>query len=85
MTVPTGSKEHLLARVGTRHPSTLHIVGYFAWAHLPPHLKAVSEPVGELAVQMVLSLSDGPELTAGLRKLLEGKDCLVRARLDEGN
>ena len=25
---------------------------------------------------------DGPELTAGLRKLLEAKDCFVRAALD---
>jgi hypothetical protein len=27
-------------------------------------------------------IPDGPELTAGLRKLLEAKDCLVRASLD---
>jgi hypothetical protein len=27
-------------------------------------------------------LPDGPELTVGLRKLLEAKDCLVRAALD---
>lgn len=25
---------------------------------------------------------DGPELTAGLRKLLEAKDCLVRAAIE---
>jgi hypothetical protein len=31
---------------------------------------------------MVIALPDGPELTAGLRKLLEAKDCLVRAALD---
>lgn len=27
-------------------------------------------------------LPDGPEKTAGLRKLLEAKDCFVRAALD---
>lgn len=27
-------------------------------------------------------LPDGPELTAGLRKLLEAKDCFVRAAVD---
>jgi hypothetical protein len=26
---------------------------------------------------------DGPELTAGLRKLLEAKDCIVRAALPD--
>lgn len=27
---------------------------------------------------MIRELPDGPELTAGLRKLLEAKDCFVR-------
>jgi hypothetical protein len=31
---------------------------------------------------MAESLPDGPELAAGLRKLLEAKDCFVRASLD---
>jgi hypothetical protein len=31
---------------------------------------------------MVDHLPDGPELTVGLRKLLEAKDCFVRAALD---
>ncbi|PRY56421.1 hypothetical protein B0I28_10970 [Glycomyces artemisiae] len=31
---------------------------------------------------MIAALPDGPELTAGLRKLLEAKDCFVRAALD---
>jgi hypothetical protein len=55
---------------------------YFAWSHLPPHLQAVSQPCGLLALGMIDALSDGPELTAGLRKLLEAKDCFVRAALD---
>ena len=36
----------------------------------------------DLAEAMVNALPDGPELTAGLRKLLEAKDCFVRAALD---
>ena len=28
---------------------------------------------------MIETLPDSPELTAGLRKLLEAKDCMVRA------
>lgn len=31
--------------------------------------------------QLLALLGDGPELTAGLRKLLEAKDCFVRQAL----
>jgi hypothetical protein len=65
-----------------RHPSTANILRYFAWEHLPPKLQEVSRPFGELAEHIADSLPSGPELTAGLRKLLEAKDCTVRAALD---
>lgn len=65
-----------------RHPSTTGLLRYFEYAHLPEHLQAISRPVGNLAHEMVDRLPDGPELTTGLRKLLEAKDCLVRAALD---
>jgi hypothetical protein len=55
---------------------------YFGYVHLPGHLQAVSKPVGELAQLMDETLPDGPEKSAGMRKLLEAKDCFVRARLD---
>lgn len=57
------------------------IMKYFAYDHLPAHLQAVSKPIGDLAQQMDAQLPDGPEKSAGLRKLLEAKDCLVRAQL----
>lgn len=57
------------------------ILKYFEYAHLPPHLQEVSKPLGDLARQMDESLPDGAEKSAGLRKLLEAKDCLVRAKL----
>lgn len=63
------------------HPSTEAILKYFAYDHLPPHLRDVSKPFCDLA-HSVAELYDGPELTAGLRKLLEAKDCVVRAALD---
>lgn len=62
------------------HPATEAILRYFEYEHLPPHLQAVSKPFAELARNMA-SLLDGPELTVGLRKLLEAKDCCVRAAL----
>lgn len=58
------------------------IMKYFEYAHLPPKLQEVSKPIGELAKQMDASLPDGAEKSAGLRKLLEAKDCLVRAALE---
>lgn len=55
----------------------------FKYAHLPEKLQAVSKPFGLLAKQMVETLPRNPERTAGLRKLLESKDCAVRALLYE--
>ncbi len=57
------------------------ILRYFPYKHLPEHLQSVSKPLGELAVLMDNILPDGAEKAAGLRKLLEAKDCFVRANL----
>lgn len=65
-----------------RHPGTLSIARYFAYEHLKTPLREVSQQCHDLAEQMIGTLPDGPELTAGLRKLLEAKDCFVRASLD---
>lgn len=59
------------------------IMKYFAFSHLPPFLQTVSAPIGQLAETMDADLPDGPEKSAGLRKLLEAKDCFVRAALDK--
>lgn len=61
-------------------PSTT--IKYFAFAHLPPKLQAVSKPLGELAEKLETLLPDGPEKSAGMRKLLEAKDCFVRCAID---
>ena len=63
------------------HPATAAILKFFAYAHLPPYLQSVSKPFAELAGSMAERL-EGPEVTVGLRKLLEAKDCMVRAALD---
>lgn len=52
---------------------------FFKYEHLPEHLQVISKPFGELAEKMVEVLPRNPERTAGLRKLLESKDCAVRA------
>lgn len=56
-----------------------HILQFFAYAHLPPHLQAVSKPFGDMAQQIVETLPRNPERTVALRKLLESKDAAVRA------
>lgn len=54
---------------------------YFEYEHLPEHLQKVSKPIGELAKKMNEELDGSAEKSAGLRKLLEAKDCFVRAKL----
>lgn len=67
--------------IPNRHPNTIQLLGFFAFEHLPPHLQAISAPCHDLAFDMATTLPDGPELTAGLRKLLEAKDAFVRQAL----
>jgi len=57
------------------------IMKYFAYEHLPEHLQKISKPIGQVAEEMDKILPNSAEKTAGLRKLLEAKDCLVRANL----
>jgi len=59
------------------------IMKFFEYSHLPERLQKISKPVGELAVKMDNILPDCAEKTVGLRKLLEAKDCFVRAKLAE--
>jgi len=62
-------------------PAAEPMMQFFAYDHLPEHLKVISKPFGDLAQNMVDILPRNPERTAGLRKLLEAKDCAVRAQL----
>lgn len=60
------------------HPNVQHLLNLFEYEHLPQYLQSVSKPFSDMAHQMSNSLHGGPELTVGLRKLLEAKDCMVR-------
>ena len=64
-----------------RHPSVQQIARYFDYEHLTGDLRAVSGACESLADELLTMLPDSPELTVGLRKLLEAKDCFVRAAL----
>lgn len=58
------------------------ILDYFTYEHLPKRLQYVSKQCTELAKDMAQKLPNCPEMSAGLRKLLEAKDCFVRAALE---
>lgn len=57
------------------------LMQFFEYAHLPEHLRTVSKPFGELAAKIEETVPGNPEKTVALRKLLEAKDCAVRAVL----
>ncbi|QIG58207.1 hypothetical protein SEA_SKOG_55 [Gordonia phage Skog] len=62
-----------------RHQATLHLLSLFEYKHLPnTFLRGTSAIFHEAAHELVGRLHDGPELSAGLRKLVEAKDCCVR-------
>lgn len=60
-----------------------YLLQFFTYAHLPEHLQAISKPFCELAENMVETLPRNPERSTALRKLLEAKDCAVRAFLSK--
>lgn len=67
----------------SRHPGTEHLLRFFDSRHLPAGpSRDIAGQLSTTALDMAAQLPDGPELTTGLRKLLEAKDCFVRASLD---
>lgn len=65
------------------HPATAAILEFFRYEHLQHEkLRIVSKRFHDLAHALIEEDGlEGAELTAGLRKLLEAKDCAVRAAL----
>lgn len=57
------------------------LLQFFSYAHLPEKMQEISAPFGELAIRLVGLLPRNPERTTALRKLLEAKDCAVRASI----
>jgi hypothetical protein len=63
------------------HPSTAAILVYFD-VDENEAFQPIRLAFYDLAHEMTVRLS-GPELTAGLRKLLEARDCMIRAASPE--
>lgn len=57
------------------------ILQFFEFSHLPAELQPVSMYFHTLAHNLVNHLPRNPERTSALRKLLEAKDCAVRAKI----
>lgn len=57
------------------------ILRFFHYAHLPPALQERSSPFCALANLIVETTPRNAERTVALRKLLEAKDCAIRAAL----
>lgn len=56
-----------------------YLMQFFEYKHLPEKLQAASKPFYELAHSISVALPNNIESTTALRKLLEAKDCAVRA------
>lgn len=57
------------------------LMQFFSYNHLPEALQPFSMPFAQMAEWIIKTLPRNPERTVALRKLLEAKDCAVRARL----
>lgn len=55
------------------------LLQFFAYDHLPAQMQITSKMFYELVGELVEHLPPNPERTVALRKLLETKDCAVRA------
>ena len=60
------------------------ILKFFKFTYLPATLAPIAEECADLAMSMDAELPDCAEKSAGLRKLLEAKDCFVRAAVEKG-
>ena len=58
------------------------LLRWFDSSHLPDDLQRVVRHFRELAEWAAVNLPRTAERSAGLRKLLEAKDCLVRAAIE---
>jgi hypothetical protein len=69
-----------------RHPATQEKMRWFSADHLPMGTpREVSKMCSQLAMALVQTLDDGPQLTIALQGLIETKDAAVRqALVDSG-
>lgn len=64
------------------HPSIQHVLTLFTYEHLRGKMRNTSRMFYTLAWDVAEAAPDSIETTHALRKLLEAKDCAVRALLE---
>lgn len=79
-----GTREHAEHVTEGRHPGVHDALQWLTFSHLPEQLQEFSRPFYQTAVEMVRTiLTDSPELTTALNKLIEAKDSAVRAGIKD--
>lgn len=58
-----------------------YLLQFFEYGHLPEKLQEISKVFCSAAYWIDLNIENNPEKTTALRKLLEAKDCAVRAAI----
>lgn len=58
-------------------------LSWFNYSHLPDRLQPVSRKFSHVALWIARNLPEGTETDMALRKLLEAKDCAVRAKFPD--
>ena len=80
---PIVSAEFDMLSPEQQHKTKTTTLQFFDFEPLPIHLQKIGEPLCVLADQMEDILEASPEKSAGMRKLLEARDCFVRCRLSK--
>jgi len=65
-----------------RNRAVVDAAQWLAWGHLSGPARQASVAAASLADWALAYLPDTPELTHALRRLIEAKDCLVRAAIE---
>ena len=77
------SDDNITAQLDASSKNGENLARFFKYAHLPAPLRDVSRVFASLAVFVLQNVPRNPERTVALRKLVEAKDCAVRAVLPE--
>lgn len=58
-----------------------YLLQFFEYSHLPPAMQEISKQFHAIAYNVFQTIPSNPERSMALRKLLEAKDCAVRASI----
>ena len=59
------------------------VIKFFKFDHLPHNkMREIAQQIANLANLLEETIPESPEKSVGMRKLLEAKDCFVRAVLE---